>query len=137
MERFLGHPVDVRARAFEQAAAQTGWRLGSVEKDFWVCFVLRELFALPQHGEHLTFKGGTSLSKAWGLIDRFSEDIDLTIDRDQIGFGGARAPEAATSKKEQGRRLDLLRGACRSAITESLEPSLRARQTLLPSEPGV
>jgi len=47
----------------------------SVEKDFWVCWTLRELVRLPGIGEHLTFKGGTSLSKAWNLIQRFSEDI--------------------------------------------------------------
>ena len=62
-----------------------------------MCLVLRGVFALPEHGNHLTFKGGTSLSKAWDLIDRFSEDVDLTIDREFLGFGGDRAPETATS----------------------------------------
>jgi predicted nucleotidyltransferase component of viral defense system len=51
--------------------------LGSVErgKDFWVCWTLRQLFAMPELAGHLTFRSGTSLSKAWNLIDRFSEDI--------------------------------------------------------------
>ena len=44
-----------------------------VEKDFWVCWTLRELFCLPGWGQSITFKGGTSLSKCWGLINRFSE----------------------------------------------------------------
>ena len=87
-------PAD-RARAFGQTGTERGLSPGSVEKDFWACLMLRELFDLPDHGAHLTFKGGTSLSKAWGLIDRFSEDIDLTIDRDALGFGGDHGPEAA------------------------------------------
>jgi predicted nucleotidyltransferase component of viral defense system len=135
VRRFLALPPDARERAFQQAAARRGWRPSSVEKDFWVCLMLRELFALPQHGEHLTFKGGTSLSKAWGLIDRFSEDIDLTLDRDPLGFGGDRAPESATSKKERERRLEALRQVCRDVIAGGIEPVLRTRlRTLLPGQ---
>jgi predicted nucleotidyltransferase component of viral defense system len=136
VERFLAQPAEVRARAFEQAAAKHGWPPGSVEKDLWVCVMLRELFVLPACGEHLTFKGGTSLSKAWGLIDRFSEDIDLTIDRDALGFGGDQAPERARSGKERQRRLDALRQACLDSIARQIEPALRARlQALVRKEP--
>ena len=53
---------------FQQADQEMGLQAASVEKDFWVCWTLRELFAMPGIGEHLTFKGGTSLSKAWKLI---------------------------------------------------------------------
>ena len=74
MDRFLLLSPEDRARAFVEAARLSGLSPESVEKDLWVCFMLRELFILPTHGEQLTFKGGTSLSKAWGLIDRFSED---------------------------------------------------------------
>ena len=49
----------------------------TIEKDFWVCWTLKKLFNLPEWGSHLTFKGGTSLSKGWALIERFSEDIDI------------------------------------------------------------
>lgn len=52
-----------------------------IEKDWWVTAVLRAMFGLP-YADHLSFKGGTSLSKCWHLIDRFSEDIDVAIDRD-------------------------------------------------------
>lgn len=48
-----------------------------LEKDIWICWVLKELFSLPKK---MAFKGGTSLSKCFGLIDRFSEDVDVTID---------------------------------------------------------
>ena len=58
-----------------------------IEKDFWVCWVLKQLFADPELGNHLVFKGGTSLSKVFGLIDRFSEDIDLVLDWQLLGYG--------------------------------------------------
>ena len=58
-----------------------------IEKDWWVTAVLRAMFSLP-YARHLSFKGGTSLSKCWHLIDRFSEDVDIAIDREYLGFGG-------------------------------------------------
>lgn len=58
-----------------------------IEKDWWVTAVLRALFNLP-YAQHLSFKGGTSLSKCWHLINRFSEDIDIAIDREYLGFSG-------------------------------------------------
>lgn len=133
MDRFLQLSPANRGRAFEEAGARRGLASASVEKDFWVCLVLRELFSHPEHGRHLTFKGGTSLSKAWGLIDRFSEDIDLTIERESLGFGGAQGPEAATSRTEQQRRLQRLKKACSNVIAEQIAPALKARlNELLP-----
>jgi len=58
-----------------------------IEKDLWVTAVLRALFALP-YAENLSFKGGTSLSKCWNLIERFSEDVDIAINREFFGFFG-------------------------------------------------
>lgn len=58
-----------------------------IEKDWWVTQVLRAVFSLP-YAEHLSFKGGTSLSKCWHLIERFSEDIDVAVSRDFLGYGG-------------------------------------------------
>ena len=77
MNTFLQLPAERRRLAFQQVDESMGLQAFSVEKDFWVCWTLRELFTLSGIGEHLTFKGGTSLSKAWKLIRRFSEDIDL------------------------------------------------------------
>jgi predicted nucleotidyltransferase component of viral defense system len=88
MDTFLQLPLKERRVYFEQAEAMRGLPAAALEKDFWVCWILRELFQLPGIGERLIFKGGTSLSKAWGLIERFSEDIDLVIDRESLGFGG-------------------------------------------------
>lgn len=58
-----------------------------IEKDWWVTAVLRALFSLPYAG-HISFKGGTNLSKCWNLINRMSEDADIAIDREFLGFGG-------------------------------------------------
>lgn len=58
----------------------------SAEKDWWVTQVLKAIFSLP-YAEHLSFKGGTSLSKCWHLINRFSEDVDIAINRDFFGYG--------------------------------------------------
>jgi len=59
----------------------------AIEKDIWVTAVLRALFALP-YSEHISFKGGTSLSKCWSVIERFSEDVDIAINREYFGFFG-------------------------------------------------
>ena len=68
---FAELPKKDQIEIFNQASIKTGIPAYAVEKDWWV---------------HLVFKGGTSLSKAWKLIDRFSEDIDLAIDRNFMGF---------------------------------------------------
>jgi len=86
MDAFLRLSPEERRLACQQVDEQMRLQAVSVEKDFWVCWTLRELFALPDIGQHLTFKGGTSLSKAWGLIQRFSEDIDLVVDKEALGL---------------------------------------------------
>src|ERR1700733_3696769 len=87
-----------------------GNRLGTVqqniEKDFWVCWTLDALFnGLQAGGPRLLFKGGTSLSKAYGLISRFSEDIDITVFREDLGQA-APVPELEnmSRKKREARR---------------------------------
>jgi len=99
----------------------------SVEKDFWVCWTLRELFALPGLGRHLTFKGGTSLSKAWQLIARFSEDIDLIVDKSALGITVDASPDHAPSRKQRRIRLEALMLACRDWVQNQLQPALAAR----------
>ena len=59
----------------------------SIEKDWWVTMVLRALFS-SKYAPHISFKGGTSLSKCFGIIDRFSEDVDIAISREFLGFSG-------------------------------------------------
>ena len=125
----MNHLLSITDERRKLIFTQTGARLNlaeiAVEKDFWVCWTLAKLFALPP-GQHLTFKGGTSLSKAWKLIERFSEDIDITIHRDALGFGGDNAPHAAPSKTQRKKRLVNLKAACERYVAETLFPQLHA-----------
>jgi len=98
-----------------------------LEKDYWVCWTLRQLFGLPAWAQNITFKGGTSLSKCWGLISRFSEDIDIVIDKHFLGFGGEESPEEAPSKKQQKKRLDAMKEAAQEKIHGELARALAAR----------
>ena len=88
MNTFLQITAQRRRAAFQQVDESIGLQALSVEKDFWVCWTLRELFALPGLGGHLTFKGGTSLSKAWKLIARFSEDPSCKVFLMSLQAGG-------------------------------------------------
>lgn len=71
---------------FHNTAAKTGLTDAIIEKDFWVCFMLDYLFHRCTLKDRIAFKGGTSLSKAYGLIERFSEDIDLILDWRILGY---------------------------------------------------
>lgn len=82
---FLGLSAEQRELAFEQAAAGRAGQVVILEKDFWVSWLLGLLFAQPELAQHLVFKGGTSLSKVFGVIDRFSEDIDLCLVPEFVG----------------------------------------------------
>ncbi len=87
MNQWLTIPEQTRRNAYIQIAEKTGMNAFAVEKDWWVVQTLRIVFEMDV-AQHLVFKGGTSLSKAWNLIQRFSEDIDLAIDREFFGFKG-------------------------------------------------
>ena len=76
-----------RIEILNQATELTGLPAIAIEKDWWVTLCLNASFSLP-YSTQLVFKGGTSLSKGWDLIERFSEDIDLAIDRKFFGFEG-------------------------------------------------
>src|ERR1035437_9808820 len=84
-ETFLSLAPVRRARVFEQAALGQAGQAVILEKDFWVSWLLGVLFTLPEVAPHLVFKGGTSLSKVFGVIDRFSEDIDLCLVPEFVG----------------------------------------------------
>jgi hypothetical protein len=117
-----------RFELLDAASQQRGIAPSILEKDYWVCKTLDVLFSLPGLGEHLVFKGGTSLSKVYHLIDRFSEDVDVSFHREFLGFGDEHDPEAATGK-EQARRIVALQQACKDCIRESLLPALRSEMT--------
>jgi nucleotidyltransferase AbiEii toxin of type IV toxin-antitoxin system len=69
-----------RGQLFTETAVQRGLSLAVIEKDFWICWILEKLFSCPDISKQIIFKGGTSLSKVYNLIERFSEDIDLILD---------------------------------------------------------
>jgi hypothetical protein len=87
MERVANLPTEQRADLFREAGVRRGTGSAVTEKDFWVCWVLKKLFADPALKEHIVFKGGTTLSKVFGIIERFSEDVDLILDWRLLGFG--------------------------------------------------
>src|SRR5216683_6748537 len=91
---------------YSETASRLGMNPAIVEKDFWVCWILKLLFVEPVLKNQMVFKGGTSLSKVFGLIDRFSEDIDLILDWRLLGYNqeGANDPYQATSSKTQQSR---------------------------------
>jgi hypothetical protein len=87
MDQVANLPAKQRAELFREAGSRRGIGSAVAEKDFWVCWVLKRLFADPALKEHLVFKGGTTLSKVFGIIERFSEDVDLILDWQLLGFG--------------------------------------------------
>ena len=95
-----------------------------IEKDFWVCCALQHLFGLPGARDHFIFKGGTSLAKVWRAIHRFSEDIDISLTREWLGFTGERDPESARTRTQRARLLTALSAACAARVREELAPSL-------------
>lgn len=127
VDTFVSLPPEERRRLLEEAEARLNLPRTSIEKDFWVCWILRDLFGLPEWGASLTFQGGTALSKAWNLIERFSEDIDIVVRREFLGFGGAHSPENAPSRKKQRRWLGELKATCQERIRDSLQPALVRR----------
>jgi len=115
-----------RRDLFEAAAAARGLHPAVMEKDFWVCWVLKHLFASPSLGENLVFKGGTSLSKVDGMIERFSEDIDLVLNWELLGFGEGRADpwEPQPSGTKQNRFNIEINAKAATYLAEVLCPQL-------------
>lgn len=87
MNKFLSLTEAQRRTVFEQTALRMRLPVETIEKDFWVTEMLNILFSLP-YADKMVFKGGTSLSKVWGVIRRMSEDIDIAIDRSLFGIEG-------------------------------------------------
>lgn len=117
-------PIPVRAPAL-------------IEKDFWLCWVLGHVFADEAPFQPLIFKGGTSLTKVYQAIERFSEDIDLSIDRTILGFEGERDPGSARTGKQAKRRLEELGVACREFVQGPLRRWLTARFASILGDPDI
>ena len=100
---------------FDAVSDKTGLPPQAIEKDWWVTLILKNVFSLGIKNK-IQFKGGTSLSKCWHIIDRFSEDIDLAIDREFLGFGGELSKNQISDK---------LRRKSKEYIIQSFLPALQ------------
>ena len=87
LKEWLRLSENTRRELLVETSDKTGLPFGAIEKDWWVTHSLSIIFSMSC-ANALVFKGGTSLSKAWDLIERFSEDIDLALDREYLGFAG-------------------------------------------------
>ena len=126
-ELIAARPRD-RLDLFLATANRLGAPVGNVEKDFWVCWTLNALYReRSAEGPRLLFKGGTSLSKAYGLIERFSEDIDITVFREDLDQPVSVEELESLSRKKRQARLDMIRDACRTYITGPLREFLDAQ----------
>jgi Nucleotidyl transferase AbiEii toxin, Type IV TA system len=114
-----------RRDLFVSTARRIGTTEQNAEKDFWVCWTLDALFhGRPQDAPRLLFKGGTSLSKAFGLIRRFSEDIDITIFRHDLGEPISIDDLEKLSGKKQSAKLDEIRATCQQHLRDDLGPQI-------------
>jgi hypothetical protein len=112
-ERFLGLSLEERSEIMRAKARDLGRREVVLEKDIWVCWVLEQLFSMPEM-PRMVFKGGTSLSKVYRAIHRFSEDVDISFDYRDLRKGLAFADDP---KKMSGERLRKFREALQSTVS--------------------
>lgn len=114
MNKFLELSDSQRKSVYESVAIKVGLPAQVIEKDFWVTAILQTVFTLPV-AKQLVFKGGTSLSKGWKLIERFSEDIDIAVDPIILGV-----PEGDLTKKQ----IKKLRKTSSLFVLEQLTPMI-------------
>ena len=117
---FLELPPEERRLYIEQAALRRNVSPVILEKDFWVCWLLGILFESEFAGS-LVFKGGTSLSKVFGVIERFSEDIDLSLSPEFLQL-----PEAGTSRNQANKWMTRAEAACGLAVRDQIGPAMEA-----------
>ena len=120
-----------RKALFQNTAAKTGLTNAIIEKDFWVCFMLDYIFHRCKWKNSIAFKGGTSLSKAYGLIERFSEDIDLILDWRVIGYSidepwqeRSNTKQDLFNKEANYKTEDFLKNLFVPAVTDDLKQEL-------------
>jgi predicted nucleotidyltransferase component of viral defense system len=119
---FLELPTTERKVYIDEAAARRGLAPVIVEKDFWVCWLLSILFQ-SSFRDAIVFKGGTSLSKVYGVINRFSEDIDLSL---APAFLDLEEPDAMTtlSKGQASKWMERAETKCTAVVRDALAPEI-------------
>ena len=103
MTSFAREAAESRADFIYQYATSAKVPPYIVEKDFWVCWLLGRIFETDALGKDCVFKGGTSLAKVFQAIDRFSEDIDLGLTPESLGWNEAELDEAPSRTARQKR----------------------------------
>lgn len=124
-EHYFGLDVRDQAELLQSLATVMGRRAEILEKDIWLCLVLDALFRLPCC-KPMAFKGGTSLSKVYRAIERFSEDIDVTVDYRSL-LSDVPALETLTSNSQRSRLSEALKAALTTHLVEELVPALQAQ----------
>jgi hypothetical protein len=124
VDTFAKLAADESRAYLEETASRRNSTNTAIEKDFWVCWTLRHLFSL-QGVPQMCFKGGTSLSKVFRLIHRFSEDIDISLDRAALGFTGKRDLANEDLSNTKRKQLDKqLREAIQNEVTTKILPRM-------------
>jgi hypothetical protein len=127
MDEIVRMTAAERGEVFSETAARKSMSSAiAIEKDFWVCWTLARCFE-PATLSEVVFKGGTSLSKAYHAISRFSEDIDLSIPRRVLGFAGATDLAEGSSKTKQKSILHDMSAACTEHVGNQILPELKSR----------
>jgi hypothetical protein len=110
---------DQRRATLAQAAQESGMRAEVVEKDWWVTLTLKAMFNTP-YAQYMVFKGGTSLSKCWNLIARFSEDIDIALSPEAFEMKYEETPSKAYVKKLKRKGCAFTSNELKNAVEEQL-----------------
>jgi len=136
VNKVAGMDKVTRAELFTETAAKMRLNPALVEKDFWVCWLLKQLFTIKELDGWLVFKGGTSLSKCFNLIQRFSEDIDIAVDFEKLGFTGSRDPrQKGLSHTKRAPLLASMLEECQRYIAETFLAAVTKRvQSILGRE---
>lgn len=125
MKAFHQLEPNQRKEVLDLAAVETNLAPAILEKDYWVVWLLSLLFQQEKLETYLTFKGGTSLSKVFDLIQRFSEDVDISIDKAFFGMPAEQTPEKASSRNKRTQALEKLHLACKKYVQTELLNSLK------------
>lgn len=123
MNRVATAKAAFRAGVFAEAAARLKMSTAIVEKDFWVCWMLGLLFNMPFGRDSFVFKGGTALSKVYEVIQRFSEDIDLSLAPTVLGVSEDEIA-TLTSRRKADKWMENLETKCCQWVKDRLQPRL-------------
>lgn len=138
MRKFAILPTDDKREIFLAVSASMGLRPEIIEKDFWVCFMLDYLFNECKYRDAFVFKGGTSLSKAYHVIKRFSEDIDIVLDwrkvlseEDDPWKSRSRNMQDSFNKKVNELAADFYKKELAPCLNADMEKILGASQSII------